>query len=613
MSTETRTIVVQDPPEQKLVLHGLGEVTVRGAGRSFDHEVAWRARRPLSVDFRAFANVALARSLEPRVAPQVVGGLPPKSRRKLMLSVIRLRGVEETWRSLYGSSLSFDERLFAVMLWAWIEDRERLIRRLRERHRQLADETPRTVEPALRSVRESAMVRRVALLSDTYASKSIVASTELIRSVQRMLGRTSSLRLFSGPTAMESLLGGWTVRNFTEPYRKQSSLLHSVVGGEASLGGLRAVRDGVLGVGRRAPPPGFASVLRPYASNPYAKFDASESFRSALAPMPRRGSGVASMFRVSDAGSKAMFDSAAISSLTALGARRWSAFGPEAFGNAVTTRLEQQVTAALARPLIDGRTHALLQPGGVESFLPALRGLRAFDGRAGLRNVLARMREFGKTLAEVAEFTHDWEDDPLWFLLSVFGIGAARRFAGLTRDQVEQALLSALAEVVTDGEFVRALREVLCDAPHLSANQRAWLDHGLEHAAAGDWVQAVPQMLPGLEGALRRAAVGTALIVERGGKVPAAEKLVKDMAMSDDFTTFLVQRVFGGIGNAFRHGRADSGERDQVLFAIVALAGWVDYFLELNSMGVLADELLDRLDDAIERATQVEAQLTASA
>jgi hypothetical protein len=77
------------------------------------------------------------------------------------------------------------------------------------------------------------------------------------------------------------------------------------------------------------------------------------------------------------------------------------------------------------------------------------------------------------------------------------------------------------------------------------------------------------------------------------------------MAMSDKYTAFLVRRVFGGIGNAFRHGRADSGERDQVLFAVVAVAGWVDYFLELDSMGVLANELAQRLDAAIARVSDV--------
>ena len=76
------------------------------------------------------------------------------------------------------------------------------------------------------------------------------------------------------------------------------------------------------------------------------------------------------------------------------------------------------------------------------------------------------------------------------------------------------------------------------------------------------------------EGALHRAAVERSLIVDRRGKFLPTEALVERMALDEDYTAFVIRRVFGGIGNAFRHGRADSGERDQVLFAIVALAGW---------------------------------------
>ena len=199
-------------------------------------------------------------------------------------------------------------------------------------------------------------------------------------------------------------------------------------------------------------------------------------------------------------------------------------------------------------------------------------------GARGFQDLLAPLRGFGEAMAEAAAFMEAWEEDPLWFLLSVFGMGCARRFAGLTRDEVEQALLHALADTLTDGDYLPALRHALKTAPHLGEVQRAWLDHGLAHAHAGDWTQAVPPLLSGLEGALHRAAVQTTLIRDRGGKFMAAEKLVKEMALSDDYTLFVVRRVFGGIGNAFRHGRADSGERDQTIFAIVALAGWLDYF-----------------------------------
>jgi hypothetical protein len=277
-------------------------------------------------------------------------------------------------------------------------------------------------------------------------------------------------------------------------------------------------------------------------------------------------------------------------------------------GGVIAGNLAKQLDVIVNRPLFDGRTTELLRTGtqrnfvalpdfGVRSFADALAPLRGFS------DALAPLRGLGEAMAEAAAFMEAWEEDPLWFLLSVFGMGTARRFAGLKRDEVEQALLHALAHTLTDSDYLPALRQALAKAPHLGDVQRAWLDHGLAHAHAGDWTQAVPPLLAGLEGALHRAAVQTALIRDRRGKYIPAEKLVKEMALSDDYTLFVVRQVFGGIGNAFRHGRADSGQRDQTIFAIVALAGWLDYFTDTHAVEVLVGELQPRLDAAIAHVT----------
>jgi hypothetical protein len=629
VAEETLTIVVPEPLEERLVLRGLGWVTVRSETPAFDSHMRRQARRPFAVNYRAFANVVLARSIEPCTRPDVVDGLPTSSRRRLMLAVVRLRGGEKEWRSLYGSYQSLDERFFAVTLWRWTEEREQLIRRLRERRRQLADRALATGQ----SAREAATLSRASGLPQLSALSGVTAALDQMRGVQRMLATSSALSAFSHASALETGLGRSAIRGFADSYAGRSLAVQDAGSFATFRDSLRAITGAIgSGASRAAPPPGFASVLRPYASNPYAALGSGESFRSSLvsqlglsslanaaskeSPLATwfgRGPVSAATFRFSDSLRDALLGGNALSALTGAGAPRWPVFSQEALGQVVTARIGEQLKAALQRPLFDGRTQLLVQQADVASMFPALRALPRFEGLTGFRDVLAPLRELGETLAELGEFMRVWEDDPLWFLLSVFGMRAARRFAGLTRDEVEEALLAALAEVVTDGEFVAALRHVLREAPHLTSNQRAWLDHGLEHAAAGDWVQAVPQMLLGLEGALHRAAVGKALVVDQGGKVPAAEKLVKQMAMSDEYTAFLVRRVFGGIGNAFRHGRADSGERDQVLFAVVAVAGWVDYFLELNSMGVLADELAERLDGAIARVSDLTSEIGASA
>lgn len=87
----------------------------------------------------------------------------------------------------------------------------------------------------------------------------------------------------------------------------------------------------------------------------------------------------------------------------------------------------------------------------------------------------------------------------------------------------------------------------------------------------------------------------------KGGKFIAAESLVKALAVSPEYTAFVVRRVYGGQGNAFRHGRADSGERHQALHSVVALVGWVDAFMGLSGMRVLAGLLAKRLPSAVDR------------
>ena len=186
--------------------------------------------------------------------------------------------------------------------------------------------------------------------------------------------------------------------------------------------------------------------------------------------------------------------------------------------------------------------------------------------------------------------------------MSAFGLRDARPLVGLSVDEVEEVLLDSLEEVVRDGELTEALREIVREAPYPEGLAREWLIHGLEHAERGEWVHAVLPLVAGLEGALAAAAVARSLIAGAGGKYPPAEKVVKKLLpVGDDYRTFLILRVYGGRGNTFRHGRADSGERRQALHSIVALVGWADAFLELSGMRVLGELLAERLPEAVER------------
>lgn len=574
----------------------------------------------LAANYRAFANAVLAASVEPATTPAAIDGLPVRERHKLMLAVVRLRDEMPTWRALHGSPLSTDERFFAVMLWSWERAYEGPHARLRAaRERQLIN-AGRAVGPVLPNLVSPGVSRPL-------------LGTDFSKTFASVLGPMPAYRQLFGPAVHEHLFAQEPVREAEERLRKQ--LQPPSMSGDASAALAR------LGVSKRTMPPRFASVLRPYTARPYS-LARSETLRDALSPVlgdalgpALRASALSGLAEQLTKGMSALGISASLRDV--LGDRlATAALGPyRAQLTAVNGRAAAaQLTAARlgvavdTSGLADVLAKALPQPLNVHSrvfgearalsaLLPALpsariHALAALDFTSQLRDVFAPMRGVADLFVEFAEFMRVWEDDPLWFLLSVFGLNAARRLAGLSRAQVEEALLSALAEVVCEGEYVAALRQVLHDAPYLNEITRQWLDHALEHAAEGEWVQAVPPMLAGLEGALHRAATERALIVARGGKFIGVEALVKQMAVDEDYTSFLIRRVFGGIGNAFRHGRADSGERDQVLFAIVAVAGWVDFFLELSAMEVLAGELSGRLDAAIERVRSGTLQLPAA-
>lgn len=594
-------------------LSSLGRVTICVGGRRVNQE-QWRTRRPLAANYREFANAVLAASAVPATTPSTIGALLDRGP-KLMLAVIRLRNEMSSWRALYGSPLSVDERFFAVMVWSWQHDLERLRARLRaarERHLRepaagMPPATPRLASLGVRSARLGTDVSKV------FASA---------------LGPTPSYRQLLGLTVHGRLFAQQPVMAEVERMRQQSPAWQAVPDASATLAR--------LGIAHRGTPSGLASVLRPYTSRPYSPLAASETFRAPISPAlgdsvarARPPTALSSLseqlaksvpaFGISEAVREALGDGFGLPALTRYherlaaitGGLATASFTAERLGLAMeTARLADGVLKGFPQPLLDGRARLFGASAALRALLPTLPSIRlpalaTLDFAAQSRDVFAPMRGVPDLFVEVAEFMRVWEDDPLWFLLSVFGVGAARRFGGLSREQVEEALLSALTDVICDGEYVAALRWVLRDAPYLNDVTREWLDHALEHAAAGEWVQAVPPMLAALEGALHRAAVGRALIVDRAGKFMAVEALVKQMAVDEDYSAFVIRRVFGGTGNAFRHGRADSGERDQVLFAIVALAGWVDFFLELSAMDVLASELSDRLGAAIERVTGV--------
>jgi hypothetical protein len=238
--------------------------------------------------------------------------------------------------------------------------------------------------------------------------------------------------------------------------------------------------------------------------------------------------------------------------------------------------------------------------------------MRAMRALTSPNTVFAGFLESQRRIEIVAVVVREWEGSALWFLIGELSMGRMSLFHGLSREQVEDAIVDALEVVVTKSDFVAALEAVVAEAPHLSDAQRKNLMHGLGHVARGEYVIAIPNLMHGLEGAMYSVARARSIIdgerrlLSNPRKlVGSVEMVVREMQLDQEYRTFLHRRVFGTGGNAFRHGDADDGERQQALAAVVAVSGWVDAFMGLYARSVLVELMEDELPRIVERASEL--------
>jgi hypothetical protein len=202
----------------------------------------------------------------------------------------------------------------------------------------------------------------------------------------------------------------------------------------------------------------------------------------------------------------------------------------------------------------------------------------------------------------IDRFARRWENHALWFILSSLSIGIELAFGHRDREEVEAAVLDGLEAIVASGAFTGALITAVEDADYLSPDQRQDLIHGLSHAGRGEFVLAVPSLMAGLEGALWSVARARSVINEKrmlevrpGKVVHRIEPVVRKLPAEKSYATFVCGRVFGDIGNPVRHGEQSASRRTQALFAIVAIAGWLDAFAGVSARQVLGEMLWDQL------------------
>ena len=202
----------------------------------------------------------------------------------------------------------------------------------------------------------------------------------------------------------------------------------------------------------------------------------------------------------------------------------------------------------------------------------------------------------------VKRFAQRWKETALWFMLSSLSEAHLYDLSEKNQAEMEGVLLGALETVVVGGAYTRALASALDKAPYLTDEQRDDLQHGLEHAGEGDFARAMPPLMLGLEGALWSTARARSVLdeqrrlVDKPGKgvIRRVELVVRQLPSEDNYATFVCGRVFGDLGNPARHGEAVMRRR-QVLFAIVAIAGWLDAFMNVPAREVLGQMLRDAL------------------
>ncbi len=247
--------------------------------------------------------------------------------------------------------------------------------------------------------------------------------------------------------------------------------------------------------------------------------------------------------------------------------------------------------------------------------------------------VLEVLLQFNK---EAERVEREWQDVGLAYLITPLGYAERLMVSLHAAPGEEEDLLDFLESALADEEFVGSVTALLDEATMLSDVARDHLKHGLGHLRDRHSFDAWPPLIIGLEGAFADVAVEHG-IAERDGnhiylldgengrlhsKSPSVEKLASELGHSageTEFGEFLIRRVYGGVGNPFRHGTAREGVHQHSLCLAVGVIGWLDAFVSSGCRDLLRDAFIrevarrqgeepDQFGDGIPMAEQVDAR-----
>lgn len=547
-----KTIRIEDSiPQIEVKLSSGKTMKLHRSGRARRH-APWAARRPGWGDAPGATDTILLRACREDLTKAELHALGERDRHRLMLGTVRVSGGDKDWRRLYGTSLTLDERFLATMIWAEQREARDLQTGLREIRKRLVEQPQAEVRAVPRMTPGIVGLR-----------KQITA----MNSFSRMAKTASLLSNFQTPAiagmgpGLAASLGTNFGANPAMSELAKTSLLTS--------------RAAVLPALNLQSP---ASAL----SKAWVSPAVSAGLKSEMTRITSQ-IGVPSIAKELRMGA---FTGDVMSGVPSIAKQMGLVSGAPS--------IAKQLELVLGRNGLTGFKSAELLGGGLAGLLPQLDPLKLGFGGNLLRQTQGMMESL--LMAEMARL---WGDDPLWFLIGYLNPRKLPALLKTPREKVFEAVLDGLERMVRGSTLIEQLLAACEGLAFLSAEQRAWLKHGLEHARQGDWVQAMPPLILGFEGAIFNGAVAAEVIAGREGKKLPAEKVIKAIRLDEELEVFAIRFVFGGTGNALRHGRPENETRDQALPLIVALVGWLDFTLGTSGTAKLASELEDSLTSVL--------------
>lgn len=531
--------------------------TVRRPSLAVELSLERHYERSVRANATAFTNELLESCVVPRRRAAEIAALPELRRARLRRALIAVCELGTSWRALYGSYMTPDERLLAVMVW---------------RHEQQLDEMravwklARRRKPASRITAHS-RARTAGVIASLRAAdarrRTRTGSVDPLGKVAKHLFDYSRFSSSMFPDLSKTIVGQVVAAQSATALKarvtaesiglKRASLVPTAT--VASLGVRRAaalaavpkteLSTSLLGTIGRGKPPPWQTLDKAVSG-----LIATQNLQRVVADVVRQGQ------------------------MTKL------ALGPLSGPVGVASLASRMARPAFSFPNVGGQFRRFLDPLG----------------------------EWRETLEEAGSFARQWQQTALWFLLSGLGFSVSRRLGSLDKAEVEAVVLDALESVIADGEFVPALRQAVAEAPHLTETQRIHLDHTLEHAVEGRYVHASAPLYVGLEGAFWEVAYVRAVVtlerkrLDNPNKDVGFETMVKALGLEQEFATFMVLALYGTTGNPYRHGGATTNERRQVLFGVAALSGWLQQFADVPALNALGSGMSAALPAAIERA-----------